>query len=302
MRLFLVFFLFGCSFSQHVLTHPLTYLYQLQDTNFHYLAALSPQISVIDPQESGLTKEHILQLKNRHTLSKIYAYISIGEAEDYRPYWQKNHWSDNRPSFILSENSDWKGNYTVEYWNKQWQHIILSEVQKLAHLGYDGVYLDIVDGFARPEIISAFGNASGARQAMEDFVITISDTGKAIRSDFAIIPQNAVELLQRNGAANMRYINAIDGIGKESTFYSDNDIARWSEGDVALLDYAIKHKKFVLTTDYPTTEDRQADFINKALQQGYIPFSGYRPLNNAGAAINRTIPARLHEQFVQMPQ
>ncbi len=304
MRIFLifVFFLYGCSHSQEVSTQPLTYLYQLQNVNYNYLRALAPKISVIDPDDSGLTAEEITLIQTATKPNKVYAYISIGEAENFRDYWKSGNWNNNTPDFVMSPNPDWPGAYTVKYWDSDWQRIVFNRIEEVARRGFDGVYLDIVDGFTRDEVIKAYGNAAGARQAMEDLVIKISKAAKSINPDFHIIPQNAVELLKRNGAANMPYINAIDGIGKEDTFYNDNDIASWSDGDVALLDYAIKHKKFVLATDYPTTQDKQIDFVNRALREGYIPFSGYRPLNNTGAPINRTISERLSDQFVQMPE
>ena len=44
---------------------------------------------------------------------KVIAYLSIGEAEDYRAYW-KSAWRTNPPTFLLGENPEWKGNYRVK--------------------------------------------------------------------------------------------------------------------------------------------------------------------------------------------
>lgn len=33
--------------------------------------------------------------------------MSIGEAEDYRFYWQ-NTWKNNKPDWLLTENPQWK--------------------------------------------------------------------------------------------------------------------------------------------------------------------------------------------------
>src|ERR1035441_4370636 len=40
---------------------------------------------------------------------RLIAYLSIGEAEDYRAYWQSS-WNTNAPAFLLGENPEWKGN------------------------------------------------------------------------------------------------------------------------------------------------------------------------------------------------
>jgi len=76
--------------------------------------------------------------------------MSIGEAEDYRYYWQSG-WKVGNPSFLDKENPNWKGNYKVRYWDKDWQNIIYgndnSYLKKILDAGFDGVYLDIIDGF-----------------------------------------------------------------------------------------------------------------------------------------------------------
>jgi cysteinyl-tRNA synthetase, unknown class len=86
----------------------------------------------------------------------IIAYMSIGEAEDYRWYWnsswvQGNKLTDYAPSWLNAVNPDWKGNYKVKYWNKGWKALIYgndsSYVKKILDAGFDGVYLDIVDAY-----------------------------------------------------------------------------------------------------------------------------------------------------------
>ncbi|NOX86519.1 MAG: hypothetical protein GXO86_11260, partial [Chlorobi bacterium] len=77
-------------------------------------------------------------------------YMSIGEAEDYRYYWQPD-WKPGNPSWLDKENPDWEGNYKVKYWDKGWQGIIFgndgSYLKKILDAGFDGVYLDIIDAF-----------------------------------------------------------------------------------------------------------------------------------------------------------
>jgi len=74
----------------------------------------------------------------------------LGEAEDYRYYW-KDEWKNNPPKWLEDENPDWEGNYKVKYWMKDWQNIIYgnsdSYLDKILSVGFDGVYLDIIDAF-----------------------------------------------------------------------------------------------------------------------------------------------------------
>ncbi len=102
--------------------------------------------------EEEFTKSEIKELKQKANKASrlVVSYMSIGEAEDYRYYWKKN-WKVASPSFIYKENPQWKGNYKVKYWEKQWQDIIFgnqnSYLKKILDLGFDGVYLDIIDAF-----------------------------------------------------------------------------------------------------------------------------------------------------------
>lgn len=91
-----------------------------------------------------------LKTKKNGAARIVIAYMSIGEAEDYRYYWKKEY-DKNPPSWMLWENSQWEGNYPVEYWNEQWQEIIAtgeeSYLKRILNAGFSGVYLDIVDGY-----------------------------------------------------------------------------------------------------------------------------------------------------------
>ncbi len=98
------------------------------------------------------TSQELDSIKHKQNggLRKIIAYVSIGEAESYRYYWQ-NDWDSNKPFWLEAENPDWPGNYTVKYWEKSWQDIIYgnnqSYIKKVIEAGFDGVYLDKIDSF-----------------------------------------------------------------------------------------------------------------------------------------------------------
>jgi cysteinyl-tRNA synthetase len=98
------------------------------------------------------TLSEINQIRNKANGGKrlVFSYVSIGEAEDYRYYWQPN-WNTTPPSWLDFENPNWPGNYKVRYWEPEWQQIIYgndtSYVKKIINSGFDGVYLDLVDAF-----------------------------------------------------------------------------------------------------------------------------------------------------------
>lgn len=102
--------------------------------------------------DEAFSASEINQLRNKANGGKriVICYISIGEAEDYRYYWE-NSWNTSKPSWIAAENPDWAGNFKVKYWNADWQNIIYrssdSYLDKILTADFDGVYLDIIDGF-----------------------------------------------------------------------------------------------------------------------------------------------------------
>lgn len=84
----------------------------------------------------------------------LICYLSIGEAENYRYYWQTD-WTVGNPSFIEKEDPNWQGNFYVKYWETEWKEIIYgndnSYLKKIIDAGFDGVYLDIIDAFEQFE-------------------------------------------------------------------------------------------------------------------------------------------------------
>lgn len=152
----------------------------------------------------------------------IVSYLSIGEAEDYRYYWQDG-WSRDRPAWLGPENPEWEGNLKVRFWRPDWQAIILDYLDRIIDAGFNGVYLDIIDAFWFWE--DRAPNAGiDYRAEMAEFVslirdhalerIAATDPGR----DFVIIGQNGLDLLR-----DPTYRAAIDGIGVEDLrFYYRN--------------------------------------------------------------------------------
>ncbi|HAF29149.1 MAG TPA: hypothetical protein DCG75_08895 [Bacteroidales bacterium] len=102
--------------------------------------------------EEILTFNDVAQLKTKLNGGSrlVISYMSIGEAEDYRYYWQ-SEWNTTLPDWIEAENPDWEGNYKVRYWETEWQNVIYGNsnayLDKILSSGFDGVYLDIIDAF-----------------------------------------------------------------------------------------------------------------------------------------------------------
>jgi len=69
-------------------------------------------------------------------------YISVGEAEDYRFYWNQ---ISKRP-WIISENPNWEGNYYVDVRSAEWHSLLLNHViPKIVANGFQGLFIDTLD-------------------------------------------------------------------------------------------------------------------------------------------------------------
>lgn len=196
------------------------FLYQLQNTHLQAIGETKYDLLVIDYSSDGtaegeLSAAQIAALKSSPGGRKlVLAYMSIGEAEDYRYYW-KPEWEPGNPEWLDIENPDWPGNYKVKYWHPDWQRIIFGSpdayLDKIIGVNCDGVYLDLVDAY---EYYA--DTRLSAEQEMVDFVLTITNYARVVRgrSTFGVFCQNGEGLYY-----HPEYMRAVTGIGREGTYY-----------------------------------------------------------------------------------
>ena len=252
-----------------------TWGYQLQQIKESEISQSPFELLVIDYSRDGLnesawSRKEIANMKEKEKI--ILSYISIGEAEDYRYYWQ-NDWKLESPEWLDEENSNWKGNYKVKYWMKSWQSIILSYLDIIIEQGFDGVYLDIIDAYYYYEN----QGMSEAENEMIDWVMKIADYTRTINSEFLIFPQNGEELLE-----NTTYRSIIDGIGIEDLYYLDEN-EKNTEMDIEkrenYLEMAVTDKKVVLTVDYINNSAKQNEVYQRSTDNGFVPYFTSRDLD-----------------------
>lgn len=181
-----------------------SFAYQLQNVDISKLSKSNYDLIVIDSEH---TKQEISRLKPK----KIISYISIGEAEDYRSYWQKS-WKKNPPEWLGKENKEWRGNYTVkEYFHPDWWKILTQMLDEIISKGFDGIAMDKVDAYVD------LGETLEMKLLMIDLVAKISEYCKKKKPGFLIIAHNCSELVNVK-----QYMNAIDGITQEDLVYDWN--------------------------------------------------------------------------------
>jgi cysteinyl-tRNA synthetase, unknown class len=248
----------------------------LQNVDYEALSSFDFDVAVVDPDDSKLSKDNITNLHSHN--KALIAYLSIGEAENYRDYWQKD-WKPGNPVFLEKENPDWKGNFKVKYWYCDWQKIVFGLISRIIDKGYDGVYLDIIDAY---DYFAERGYEL-SKSYMVNFVMEISKYAKNQNKDFLIIPQNSEELIAENG-----YLNSIDGAGRENLWFVYDNLQDKDELAVS-LDYLNQMKeagKFVFVINYCQREENIKTFKTLAQQYGFIPYNGPRELDEIEDTIN----------------
>jgi len=187
---------------------------QLQDIEVKKIHQSDLDLVVIDYSKDGtalgrFSRYEVAKAKQKPDGSRrlVLAYLSIGEAEDYRDYW-KESWQADPPDWLGDENPNWPGNYTVKFWQPEWQGLIMAYLKHIISAGYDGVYLDGVDVFQR------YKERMDAQENMVEFVGKISRLAKAQAPGFIVVSQNGEELLKYP-----EYRGEIDGISKEDLLY-----------------------------------------------------------------------------------
>lgn len=120
------------------------YLTSLQDSDYDLLIIdLYMENRLLTPQEVNS-----LKCKKNGGRRLVFAYMSIGEAETYRQYWQSD-WAKKIPHWLDKPNEEWQNNYRVKFWRPEWKHILYGSptayLDEIMAAGFDGAMLDVVD-------------------------------------------------------------------------------------------------------------------------------------------------------------
>ncbi len=255
------------------------FAYQLQNLDVDAAATSKAELLIIDPMTDAgrLSADQIAKLKRMPDGKSrlVVAYLSIGEAEDYRPYWRKA-WTTAPPAWLGPENPDWKGNFKVRFWDEGWQRLMIgspdASLDQILQEGYDGVYLDIIDAF---EFWQDRG-VPDARAKMIEWARKLSSYSKAKRAGFLVIPQNGETL-----AEDKDYLAAVDGIGREDLYYDGDrkqsgDEVRSAERDLRRF---IDAGKPVFSVHYCRKPADIADVEARTAKQGYVSLNTVRDLD-----------------------
>lgn len=247
------------------------WFYQLQVSDYEPLANSEYDLLVVDgdPPFHDLNRNLVERLKCEGEEKFLVSYLSVGQAENYRHYWQED-WDVGNPAWIAYADEYWIGDYFVRYWDPAWQQILLERVDAMVDRGFDGLYLDVIDAYEffepeRPE----------AREDMRKLIATIAERARlrANNPGFGIFVQNAEELVELVGPT---WIEPLTGLGKEEPFYwamddaVDADQRYWNDH---YLSQWIAAGKLVLNVDYVTKPEFIEEVYTQSRQRGYVPLT-----------------------------
>lgn len=303
--------------------------YQLQGLDVAAAARSNFDLLVVDeeiePQRSPQRRADALKaLKRKPDGSRrlVLAYLSIGEAEEYRDYWRRD-WvtagmppplreaglatlpgssanatplpkarGDSRPMRVPSpaapawlgdENRQWPGNFRVRYWEEAWQSLMY---------GNERAALDRIIGAGFDGIYldraDAFNHwareRQGAKGDMASLIERLSARAREISPGFIVAMQNAEELLGSNRARK-----AIDLVAKEDLLFGVAEAGQPnSDSDVASSVRYLKKAQGsglpILVVEYLDDEATIADARRRIQRLGFIPYFAPRALDRLQTA------------------
>ena len=280
--------------------------YQLQDIVIDEVAANNTfNLFVMDYSEDGthdgrFSRPDIESI--RASGKTVLAYISIGEAESYRFYWQSG-WDKNgdgipdagAPAWLGPENPDWEGNYKVRFWYPGWQRIVLAMVDTLEAQGFDGIYCDIIDAYEYWSDDTA--EEPKADSLMVQFLLRIRSHADSLRQPLFIVPQNGESLAWQphvDESSREAFFSAIQAIGVEDVFFpGPRDEDNFFRPDAERIDKLMVFKnmgKPVLSVEYITLKLHKRVFVDTCQSLGFYPYATIRDLDRLNDGIDTAVP------------
>lgn len=272
--------------TRHALGRVAVWDYQLQKPNLDRLAHSASDLVVMDYSRDGTGKGVVtaadvdrVRLRPDGGRRLVIAYLSIGEAEEYRYYWQPG-WKTSPPDWLFAENCRWPGNHLVRFWMEPWKDIVYrgpnSYLAQIMAAGFDGVYLDRVDAYW--DLRETYPNG---RAEMIGFVRDLAAEARKRKRGFLVIAQNAEDLL-----SDASYRGSIDAIAKEDLLHgvdgsgvrNSPKLIDWSLGQLKLLQ---RDRKPVFVVEYLGKLEAVPGVRKELVSHGFTPTFPPRALDGS---------------------
>jgi len=307
------------------LSHVRSWGYQLQDLKVERVASSPHDLIVVDEsldgQHRGSEARTLAQLKLKPDGGRriILSYLSIGEAEDYRPYWNaawtaptvastnpiqlirlssagataaRAHFRfasglSDKPLLTPTAGAPaWLGAENPE-WRGNYNVRFWHPDWKALLYGDPSAALDriIAAGFDgvyldRADVYDRWRREQpSAKTDMVELVSSIASYAREKKPDFLIVLQNAEELL-----ANKRVREVLDGVAKEDLLYGVNEEGK--ANSVGEVQSSLRYLRQARTEGLPVlVVEYLADLTditaarNRIESEGFVAYFGPRTLN-----------------------
>ncbi|RMH04217.1 MAG: polysaccharide deacetylase, partial [Aquificota bacterium] len=214
--------------------------------------------------------------------AKILGYMSVGEIEKYRSYYQE------LKGFAVGENKMWDS-LVADLRKKEYRDFLLNRVAKnIAERGFDGFFLDTLDSYM---LVAKKEEYEEYQKALVDFI-------KALRERY---PDKLI-VLNRGFEVLDQVKHLVNGIMAESLFWgldSNRNYRKVSEEDRKwLLDQLNRAKQYglpVIVVDYVSPKNKKLamEVLNKISSLGFIPYVADKELSRIGFSPCMPLPRRV---------
>jgi cysteinyl-tRNA synthetase len=240
----------------------------LDRPNLEQIAASSFELAVIDYSSDRtaageFTSAQIDALRSSQCSPRVVAYVSVGQAQNYRFYWQPG-WGQGNPSWIGEVDPDRPTDFSVQFANPAWRQIMEQYLDRVIAQGFDGVLLDGID---------AYTDSPNGGAEMAELVRGLAAYARArspLGEDFGVFVQN-----EPHFAAD--FVSVLTGIANEAAYFAPTDQITppsWRTASEAGLDVIRQGSRahLVLTVDYAARPANIAEAYNRARAKGYVPY------------------------------
>ncbi len=176
------------------------------------------------------------------------AYVDVGQAEDWRWYYEEG-WTIGDPEWIVATDpNNWEGNYPVAFWHQEWEDIVIygdgenSHVNATLDAGFDGIYMDWIEAYSDERVIDKVAEdfaltyeqaEEKSSQLMFDFIDKIGTYARTeaddANPDYLVVTQNASDLYVWDPD---RFEEVNDGIALEAIWWDgDGGFDNWNDSD-----------------------------------------------------------------------
>jgi len=267
-----------------------TLLVQFQQMNTASIDRADPDVLIIDSSWDGsgarqLNRWDVRRLRWRlgRPPRIVLAYVSVGEAEDYRYYWDRAA-NGGAASFLDRPNPNWPGNVRVRFWDPAWHAVLFSGrdawVDRILAAGFDGVFLDTVDA---AETWVDDGHAD-APARMADLIAALARHARLQAPGFLVVASNPFVLMGRPGL-----LEVLSGILAEGHVLSGESLAppRALAATLEPLRRAARAGVSVMLVEYPRSPTGLQRFASLCASEGFLCYAGREALDRVGVLVPR---------------